>query len=198
MLMNVAKAVIDEGESIKVLQSCMVFIIQNYVGTSRVVPAQGYKRTRQLFSNDQEKDIAVYLHTTSHFYYSMPPKESGVLAYQYGIKFNAKNPESRDKFQSVGRIGYLVSSRYYPTTRLWRRIVTKNKHVTPEKKGKKNSVEISSEENVRNDFQGSDNRSGGTGLDVELLYIFHSCKFWLHADCSGAKIHACYISLDCL
>jgi len=79
--------------------------------SSDITAGAGYKSSRRVFTDEQEKALAVYMITASDLYYGMSPKEARVLAYQCAVKFSVKHPKLWDKAQRAGEdwlSGFLV------------------------------------------------------------------------------------------
>lgn len=54
----------------------------------------GYIRNRQIFSDDEENKLAVYLKTAADIYYGLTPYETRKFAFEYAKKNNKTMPES--------------------------------------------------------------------------------------------------------
>ncbi len=61
--------------------------------TTPSVPV-GYIKNRQIFNNDQEKQLKEYVIKASDIYYGLAPKEVRGLAYQYAVSQNITTPQS--------------------------------------------------------------------------------------------------------
>lgn len=54
----------------------------------------GYKRPCQIFTDDQEQELADYVTEASQIYYGPCPKEIHSLTYEYAIRNNIKIPQN--------------------------------------------------------------------------------------------------------
>lgn len=56
------------------------------------MPNVGYKRSRQVFSDEQEAELEEYIQKAAKLYYGLSAKEVRSLAFQYAVNNNVKFP----------------------------------------------------------------------------------------------------------
>ncbi|KAI5718190.1 hypothetical protein M8J77_017673 [Diaphorina citri] len=61
---------------------------------ANLMKIMGYKKNRQVFTEDMEKMLEDYIKKASDIYYGLSPKEIRKLAYQYGSALNVSMPPS--------------------------------------------------------------------------------------------------------
>jgi len=62
----------------------------------------GYRRIRQVFTDEQEKELSDYLKSASDVYYGLSPPEVRKLAYEYAAKCGANYPENWEEKKMAG------------------------------------------------------------------------------------------------
>jgi hypothetical protein len=67
-----------------------------------VTPVFRQQHNRQVFTRDQESELAAYLETAAKLYYGLSPNEVRKLAYQYATKNNTKCPMKWSESEQAG------------------------------------------------------------------------------------------------
>ena len=71
-----------------------------FLATPSVV--SGYSKPRQVFSNNAENDLVMYLVDAAKMFFGLAPKEVRKLAYQFAVSLSLAVPESWSKHLSAG------------------------------------------------------------------------------------------------
>ncbi|XP_063216749.1 uncharacterized protein LOC134542016 [Bacillus rossius redtenbacheri] len=75
----------------------------------------GYKKLRQVFTNEQENEFADYLKKAADIYYGLSPKEVRKFAFEYAVRLKVRFPSSWADCEMAGADWFSAFLKRHPT-----------------------------------------------------------------------------------